>query len=204
MSEIKITYEVLVDLFRNEKKTSEIQKLDPDFYDLVLDYLSSKYQEYQESRKESGIFGGEDAKRLETQIANIKRLLTNIYELRSQKIISMAQNAARANTKIDTSNLLSSELSFYYHLVSLFKSFRKGILSNVLSLKRIEVPKELDAVEEVEKKKKTKVKVIFLASIPQILAEDGKKYGPFEKDEIGFIPPKLASILISKKRCKEL
>ena len=197
---IKITYDVLVDLFRNEKKQSELQELDESFLQDVLDYLKEKQHAYEESLKESELFVDEDVKKLERQLNNIRKIISSLYEKREEKIIKMAINKAKAkNAIIDTSKMLEHEKKLFESLVFTLKSFREIILESILKLKEPEFPKELNFSVGGNNKKK-KIKVRFLQPIPNFVDVDGKVYGPYDVNEIDLLPENVAEILLKKKK----
>ncbi len=197
---IKITYDVLVDLFRNEKKQSELQDLDDSFLQDVLDYLKEKQQAYEEALKESELFVDEDIKKLERQLNNIRKIISNLYEKREEKIIKMAINKAKAkNAIIDTSRMLEHEKKLFESLVLTLTSFRDSILENVLRLKEPKLPKDLN-FNMTDDQKKKKIKVRFLQPVPSFVDVDGKVYGPYDVNEIDLLPENIAEILLKKKK----
>ena len=106
-NDIKITYEVLFDIFRREKNREELQKLDNTFYIDIITYLREKDAILNDkiSKNESK----EELKKLTIQLENIHKLLRELYDRRERKIIVMALNKVRIHQNIiNTSAMLTT------------------------------------------------------------------------------------------------
>jgi DNA replication initiation complex subunit (GINS family) len=44
----------------------------------------------------------------------------------------------------------------------------------------------------------------FLHSVPKFVADDLNIYGPFEQEDMSFLPKKTANLLINRKRAEEI
>ncbi|RMF05510.1 hypothetical protein D6764_04570 [Candidatus Woesearchaeota archaeon] len=216
--EIHITYDTLVDISRRERNKPELQKLDNTFYSDVLKYLAEKKKILDEIKAKSGAFDSQEQKAL-FQINNAKKLVRDIYERRERKIIAMALNRSRTGSDIiDTSTLLDDEKKLYEELVSVLDRFRKGVLNNVLSMKkpvlREEKPSKPAQEEETKSQKEEQdsreepsedyVLVRFLHAVPRFVGTDLSAYGPFEEEDIAKLPKDVARVLISKGRAEEI
>ena len=200
MAETIITYETIYEKLRKEKYDPEIQQLPESFFSDVIEYLKEKQIILETQKSQTSMFSSEIEK-TEKQVQNIKKILRELYERRESKIIQLALFASRAGTQTDISNLLPEEQEFYKNVVEVLDLCRKGILKNILSLKypSIDRPKDIKAENE------EKVKLVrFISSVPKFMGEDLNIYGPFSEEDIAALPPKVASLLIKKKRVKEV
>ena len=105
--EINITYETLFDLLRREKTREELQKLDPEFFNDVIDYVKEKTKSYYELKDKTDLFAADERLKADKQLQNIKKIIKEIYERREKKIIALAVDSSRMfSTVIDKSALL--------------------------------------------------------------------------------------------------
>ncbi|MBW2978339.1 hypothetical protein KY331_05830 [Candidatus Woesearchaeota archaeon] len=209
--EINITYETLHELLRREKNREEIQKLEVGFLNDVADYLKEKIELGLQQRNKKDLFAAEETRKAELQLANIKKILRELYEKREKKILHMAIDASRSTTSlIDTANLLKEEKRIFDELVDLLNKYRKGVLYHLMegmnpSIKE-EVPKsepEPKPVEEPKEKKVTKL-IRFVTAVPKFVGQDLEVYGPFEENDMANLPTKIADVLVGKSRAEEM
>ena len=200
MADTIITYEAIYEKLRKEKYEPELQKLPESFFKEVIDYLKEKQAIGETQKSQQNMFPAEAAK-TEKQIENVKKILKELYERRESKIIQLALYSSRTKTPIDTSSLLSEELSMYKELVSNFNNYRSSILQSLLELNipRINQPKDI----KMQSQEKTKL-VCFLNPVPKFMGEDLNVYGPFVEQDVAALPPRVASVLIKKKRAQEI
>ena len=85
--EVNITYETLFELLKREKDMTDLQKLDPNFFNDFVDYLNEKSKVLD---KEDSLFSYDEKKKVEKQIDNAKRIIKEIYERREKKILNIA------------------------------------------------------------------------------------------------------------------
>ena len=209
-NEINITYETLFEVLRREKTRDELQKLDPTFFDDVVNYLKEKVNALEHLKHKSDLFAVEEQKKAEKQLENTKKIIKELYERREKKIISMATDASRTfSTIIDTTAMLNKEKMFFDYLVELLNRFRKGILFSIMEAKppEIEKPKQEEpGTKEAPAPAETpEDKLIrFTHSVPKFFGENLEEYGPFEKEDIAKLPTSVANILIGKQRAEEI
>ncbi len=195
-----ITYESIYEKLRKEKYEPELQKLPESFFKEVIDYLKEKQAIGETQKSQQSMFPSEAAK-TEKQIENVKKILKELYERRESKIIQLALYSSRTKTPIDTSSLLPEELSMYKDLLNKFNFYRSGVLKNLLELNLPVVDKHKDI--KTQDQEKTKL-VCFLNSVPKFMGEDLNIYGPFIEQDVASLPPRVASLLIKKKRAQEI
>jgi len=214
--DININYETLFEIFRKEKSTEELQKLDPYFFQDVVAYLNEKKKEADNSKTQTRLFDA-SIETNEKQFQNIKKLVREIYERREKKIISMALNKSRIPSDIiDDSFFFYEEKKMFEELVHLLNGFREGVIDNILNLSppnlgelnrkgpEAEDFKNVFYASGEEKKKSPFTVVRFVHPVPQFVGSELERYGPFEEDEIAKLPTEIAEILIEKGRAESL
>jgi len=202
MSEI-ITYETLYEILRKEKTSSELQKLDENFFQNVVKYIREKSEILESQKKKTSIFASVEIVKTQKQLENIKRILKELYERRENKILQLALFSSRTSQKKENMGLLKEEKNFHQKVENILTSYRKDILFKILSKKlpKIEEPKDIKI--ENENKNKTKL-VRFLHSLPKFVGDDLNIYGPFEAEDITNLHHKVAKVLIKKRRAQEI
>ncbi len=131
--EIVISYDTLFEILRNEKTKEDLQKLSESFFNDVVNYLNEKQTELDEKHDQKELFENDDKERKIQQVANIKKIIKDIYERREKKIMNMALNKSRFSASmIDTSALLDQEKVFYDTLIKLFDGQRENILVKLI------------------------------------------------------------------------
>lgn len=220
-----LTYESLFELLRLEKESGELQKLDPGFLDDLKAYLSEKVR--------AATVGDVDAEELERrsrQLANIRKLVRELFERREKKIVQLALSKTRVDKlTIDSSALLPQEKAFFDSLVRLFLENRTAVLLPILNTQlALSAERKSEGVENTAPAASVKAnkdepaswsartaqlehsasqglkKVRFLRSVPQFVGPDLDIYGPFELDETAELPPEICAVLVDKRNAEEL
>ena len=139
--EINITYETLFEFAQREKSREELQNLGNTFYEDVLHYIQEKVKILQEDKGTLDNFSEEEKEKTRSQLDNIKRILTQLYERREKKIINMAIHKSREPaTLVDESVMLEHESEMYAQFTNLLDKYRKEKLVSLLSAKPTEQP----------------------------------------------------------------
>jgi DNA replication initiation complex subunit (GINS family) len=200
MSEVIITYETLYELLRQEKFKTELQKLSPDFFKNVVNYLNEKESIIKSQSVKDNIFASTEVEKTKTQLKNVKNILKEIYDKREAKILKSAQFNSRTQTLPDTSSMLAEEESLYHQLQNTLSQSRKGILFNVLN-------KNLPTYEQqkpLKRENKTdSIQIQILQSIPEFVGPDLEVYGPFEVNQSIKLPLMIANNLIQNKQAQK-
>lgn len=132
--EINISYETLFELLMREKNRDPIQKLGKTFYSDVADYIASKKQLLKSRKQDLATFSESDAMKIEVMIANVNKIVRELYEKREKKIVNMAISRCMTGSDMgDVSNLIADEARMYKDFVSLLLRFREEILARVIS-----------------------------------------------------------------------
>ncbi len=205
MNEI-ITYEKLYDLLRKEKSSQELQKIDRDFFRSVVEYLKEKEAIAESQRGKESIFSGE-ADTTVKQVANIKKLIKELYEKREYKTMQLAMFASRIGDKEIPPALLAEERPLFLDIVNILNVYRESVVQNVID-KRLPTPGEQPKSikrDFVDDKKQSDTKVVrFMHAVPKFVANDMNTYGPFDEEDTAILPNKAADVLIDKKRAEEI
>jgi DNA replication initiation complex subunit (GINS family) len=202
--EVIITYETLYEILRKEKYRQELQKLPDSFLYDVVKYVTEKTAILESQKSKDSVFARKEIDATQKQLQNLKRLIKEIYERRETKILQLAVYSSRSDLKAkEIENMLPEELKFYECLKDNLNHFRNGILTSMIEGKIPEVdePKEL----KTQKKQENLLKRIrFIYPVPTFTGTDQEIYGPFEREDIGNIPIKIANLLIKKQRAELL
>ncbi|MFW6026224.1 MAG: hypothetical protein ACOCRX_07765 [Candidatus Woesearchaeota archaeon] len=200
---IEITFETLYEILRLEKSNPDLHTLPEDFYENILKYLFQKEENLADIKKEADVFSSGEKERLQREYNSAKNMVEKIYEIREKKLVDMAINKSRMpKTVIDKRKLNDYEKEFFYGLVSYFDQFRKGILKNVISLKKPELKFTNDnrnVNSDSNENKRRKVR--FKRNVPKFVWKDLSEHGPYEKNEIAILPKELAKHFVEDNLC---
>ncbi len=156
--EITLSYELLFELVRREKNRDDLQKLPKNFYPKLSEYLKEKQKAL--SQENSDLFTPEEIEKTRVQIQNTKKLISDLFERREKKIISLALNKIRTQSAIiDTSAVLREETHFYEKLMQILSEFRGEVLLNLHNkslLNYIPRPHEYQETKKEEVKQETR------------------------------------------------
>lgn len=228
---LKITYETLFELARREKQRGELQKLDESFIDDVKGYVADKKALVQAQSHKHDLETSTKKSRLLTQLDNIKNLLRDLYERRERKIVNMAINRVKVNSKIaGEQSLLIAEQDYYNALIASFREFRQKIYLDLINASHSsvsasaplaqspEIKSETEAKPDIEEKAKEAkfsdastlpktdkngVPLKFLVDVGKFYDEDLSVYGPYKANDEARLPGKLADVLIKKGAAEE-
>ncbi len=170
-----ITYSEIQRIYRAEKRTPALCKIDKNFYRDVSELISQVEEEHRKS---------------------IRKMVEDIYIRRRNKILMQVMRT------FDTEpmNALPSEKRLYWDIVDLLKRFEIEIEEKPAEVKRGEKKdKEIASVidrKEREDTRISKIRLRILKAIPSIIGSDTNRYGPFEAGDEAEIPIKTARILV--------
>ena len=201
MDKVNITYETLFDMLRNEKNREELQKLEPNFFEDLIQYISDK-KELLAHDHDSELFSELEKEKTIKQLENIKKLVRELYERREKKIMYMALISSRTGSLLDDSALLKEEKQLFDAIIEVLNNSRVGVLFKVLKAQKPELMPTIKQ-EIKETPKETKL-VRFTHAVPKFLSKDLEVYGPFEEEDIANLPIEIANVLISKGRAEEI
>lgn len=175
-----MTFESLFETARKEKE-QDLQEIPSTFYDDAYFYYKNKKESLDRIKNKDDPFSRAEQEKLEDEIINIKRLLKDIFDRRTKKIIDLAFNSARADGIIEIA-MISEEKEFFSKILMQLKEHRQNGLNSIFELK---------------KSQKKRIKIT--KKIEAFLGPDQKEYGPFEPELSTSLPEEIASILIKNE-----
>ena len=208
LQEVVITYETLFELLKRERERSDLQKLEPGFFNEIISYVKDKKK--MRDAKSDSVFAPEERKKTERQLENIYKILRELYERREKKIIQLALDKSRTHSNlIDSSTLLKEEKVFFDAITDLLDSYREAILYTVMNeklpfMQPLEDKKPVAEFKSaLEIRKNTKL-VRFAYPVPKFVGPELEEYGPFEEEDIASLPAEIADVLINKGKVEEI
>src|SRR3989338_2197645 len=154
--EINITYETLFELLKREKDTTDLQKLEPNFFNYFVDYLNGKKNML---GREDTLFSYDEKNKVEKQIENAKRIIKEIYDRREKKILiwlALQKSKTKSNV-MDTSSLLEHEKRLLDEIVKVLDVFRAEIINNILDGKHAsKITAKKEGINEADNAKEPK------------------------------------------------
>ena len=181
------SYARLLDAWRRERRSDELQALPEGFYAEMVEY-SSRLREQTRMIDKTSLKGRISVKEKE----NAERMLREISDLRVRKIVlAELDGVALAGT-----TLTGEERSLLGDLRGLLSAHESKLKSILMG----RVP-QVDAKPQP----RTGLKVVrFLQAVPAIMGIDMKTYGPFEPEDLVSIPAENAENLIRRGIAKEV
>ena len=215
--DLKKEYEQLYQHWLNEFQQIDLTQLTEDLFN-KYQHLINKINNFRLNNKE----------KIKDRIINSYKdnfnfLFNDFLKIREIKIL----NSALALQEIDLNNLIEAERLFYQNLVSGIKGFKKVKAISIFEdsfdkeIKQIQKTqvKELKNAEEINQEivnlnSDTNFKakddqynytlIRFLKKTPALVGIDLINYGPFEKEDITFLPYKNAKIILSEKFAEKI
>jgi DNA replication initiation complex subunit (GINS family) len=209
MSDVKITYEVLFELFRLEKSKEELQKLDSGFVLDVQGYLAERKR-----LVDGSLYSEAEKEKARNQLNNVTRILKDLYDRREKKIVNLALNKVRTRSDlIDISALLDEERMLFDMLVAALFRAREDVRARLLEAKaskapeprktEVKEPEEPKDLKISDKTNETKVNLRFLEDLPKFVGLDLEIYGPFQKGDESELPVEIADLVVSKGQAEK-
>ena len=208
--EVNITYETLFELLKREKDMTDLQKLEPSFFDNFIEYLNEKKDMMS---RDDALFSYDEKKKVEKQIDNARRLIKEIYERREKKILNIALIKSRTKSHvIDTSSLLDNEKKFLDEIEKVLNAYRENVIYHIMDGKQVsqikhqekEAKEEINAASDAEEETKTTKLVRFLYPVPKFVGTELEEYGPFAEEDIANLPAEIADLLVGKGKVEEI
>jgi len=172
-------YYELSEVWKRELGSIELEKLPPDFYIRVADYVRKLREETRMLDKRTA-----KANLLRKEMENVKRMVHELIQERCRKII-------RKSTRGDEipDDVLAVEEKDIYRKISPFAETMSNFAIEIL---RGHLPK----VNLEQKHRRTTLR--FLKDVPAIIGADMKAYGPFKVEDVASVPVENARILVKQ------
>jgi DNA replication initiation complex subunit (GINS family) len=172
-------YSELYDLWKRELQNVELEKLQPDFYSKLADYLRKLKEESRMLDKRTA-----KARLLRSETRNVKRMLREVVRARYSKLMRKAADGEKVSSDVLTveeERLLKGVLP----LAEAYQIFAKNLFRGHLQ--------QMD----IEPERKSVV-LRFVKDVPAIIGADMKPYGPFNIEDVASLPAENAKILIKQ------
>jgi DNA replication factor GINS len=169
-------YDEVYEAWRHELENTELEKLRPEFYSRVAEYMKRL-------REDSRMLDKRTLKTnlLEAEMRNAKRMVHELVLTRYRKIIGKVAKGE----EIAANSLAPQEKTVYSRLSPLaeaFKDFAKEIIRGRIPTIKIEGEHR-------------KIVLRFLKDVPAIIGADMKTYGPFKSEDVASLPVENTKIL---------
>ena len=178
-------YDELFDAWMEEKNKSALQKLSPNFYDRLLNYVK-RIREERRMLDDKTIRG----RLIEKEEENVTRLTEELVSIRYKKIWDYIHDGGSPPSSLLTHeeiNLFSKTLDSY----DSYRDLAKSLLHGQTKKRSKSGPKGFKVVR-------------FIREMPQLIGADLKTYGPFKQDEVATLPDENARNLIKQGIAAEI
>lgn len=190
-------YDELFAAWKLEKDSETIQPLPSDFFGKALDYLSKLKESLSREKAGSSI---ESARNKE--IKYTEYMLTNLLEMRARKIALLS---LEDSAKLD-SILVGVEVELGNSLRDLMRDYRKQSAEPGSSFvtKTEESPKMGEHLRTAVQEDSSLILLRVLQPIPRLVGVDLDEYGPFQPEDLVFLPRENALVLIARGVASEV
>jgi len=169
-------YDELYEIWRKELESANLEKLAPDFYSRMADYLRRLKEESRMLDKRTV-----KASLLKNELQNVKCMLRGLIWARYRKLIKKAAEGQ----KVPSGSLTVEEEKMHagvFPTAAAYQNFAKNLLQGRVPNMNVEL-----------EHKRTVLR--FLRDIPAIIGADMKTYGPFNAEDVASLPAENAKIL---------
>jgi DNA replication factor GINS len=172
-------YAELSAVWKRELENAELEKLPPDFYSNLANYLKKLREESRMLDKRTV-----KASLLRKEMRNVRHMVKGLIETRYRKIVRKLS----AGEEIPRDVLTPEEEKIclrVFPLTEAMRNFAKGVLRG-----------HLTDVSVQNQHKRTVLR--FLKDVPAIIGADMKAYGPFKVEDVASLPVENAKILVKQ------
>jgi DNA replication factor GINS len=173
-------YEELYNAWKREKLEKDLQGLSKNFYEELSQYVR-RLKESQRALDEKTV----KAKLLSDELERVKKLSSQLVEMRFRKIIDMTLK----NAAIPLSFFTREEERIFENLSKIVK-LHNEIKSRILE------GKDVETLLSPRKEEAKKILVRFTCDVPAIIGIDMKQYGPFKSEDVAALPRQNAEALL--------
>jgi DNA replication factor GINS len=172
-------YNELYEAWKREVESGELEKLQPDIYSRIADYVKRLKEEGRMLDKKTV-----KAKLLEVEMRNVKRMIHELVQTRYKKMVGKLVQGEGLRFDV----LTAEERKLYGGVLPLAEAYPnliEGILHGKLQKEGVET-------------KHNRAVLRFLKDVPAIVGSDMKTYGPFQAEDVATLPTGNAKILIKR------
>jgi DNA replication factor GINS len=172
-------YDELYDAWKRELENTELEKLLPNFYSRIADYLRRLKEEGRMLDKRTV-----KASLLKNEMRNVKRMVHELIQTRYRKLVKKAAKGERFSSGF----LTTEEKKNYAGVLPVAEAYH-NLAENILR----------GYVQKVNVEEKHKNAVLrFLKMVPEIIGADMKTYGPFKIEDVASLPLRNSKILVKQ------
>jgi len=213
MGDDLITYQKIRDIQRDERSSTALSKLPENILEMIQSYLNEKKNFLEKNADEKNLFSVDKFSRAEYELKNAKVAIQNIFDTRHKKVIEKAFQISKNNIKIkDTTNMIYFEKRIFLQLVDIFDNYNNNCINAIISHKKpifdIICEKNEEQALKIDKdiliKEKDKKLIKIINPVPSFVWEDNSKFGPFNPEDIVFLPEKISELLIRQRMAEEV
>ncbi|MDD2678737.1 MAG: hypothetical protein PHT91_03405 [Candidatus Nanoarchaeia archaeon] len=213
MGDDLITYQKIREIQRDERSNTALVKLPENVLEVMQNYLNEKKGFLEKNSDEKNLFSVDKFSRAEYELKNAKIAIQNIFDTRHKKIIEKAFQVSKNNMKIkDTTNMIYFEKRIFLQLIEIFDNYNQNCINAIISHRKpiFDVsckedegqPLKID--EDILNKEKDKKLIKIINPVPSFIWEDNSKFGPFNPEDMVFLPEKISELLIRQKMAQEV
>lgn len=182
---MQFSYDEVRRIHRLEKASTKPVELSPDFYTELAEFLVKERAAYMQSLKTFSVAKTRN-------FTNLKKMVEEIFALRSKKILGRALVASRTNEASDE-NLAIPERKMFRNLLSELERHNR-LLGQLFAADGKKAKESIKGIDNTG--------VRILTDIPAFVGADMSEYGPYAKDQTVELPCKVAKLLVAKKFAK--
>jgi DNA replication factor GINS len=174
-----MAYNEIYEAWKRELESSELEKLPPDFYSKISDYMKKL-------KEESRMLDRRTAKAylLKKELRNAKHIINDLIQARYRKLVGKMVKG----TKVP-SDFLTIEEEKVYKGIQPFAEAYSSFVKEILGGRSAKI-----SVAQDHKR----LALRFLQDTPSIIGADMKAYGPFKTEDIASLPVENAKIMIKQ------
>lgn len=169
-------YSELYEIWKQELENIELEKLPPNFYSKIADYLRKLKEESRMLDKRTA-----KANLLNKELKNAKRMIKDLIKARQKKL---AKKIVKSE-KVPLDSLTAEETRVYTGILPFMEAYSR-FLKEILSGRSAII-----SVVQIHKR----LLLRFLKDTPSIIGADMKTYGPFKTEDIASLPVENAKIM---------
>lgn len=180
-------YDELRRIYRLEKNTSKLVKVDKTFFADLQEFVEKERQDYLNFLKEGNFTKAKD-------FTNLKKLVEELLSLREKKLLNAALISSRTEESPE-SNLCDDELKTFNKLLKILQDHREMYM---------QLFEASESARKAKGRDLNKISLRILREVPSFVGVDMKEYGPFSPNQSIELPLKTAELLIERKLAESI
>ncbi|MBN2067616.1 MAG: hypothetical protein JW744_04065 [Candidatus Diapherotrites archaeon] len=174
-----LDYDELMRIYRLEKNSPKHVEVSETFFNDLKGFFGSERELYLKSLKDI-------TSSRASSFSNLKKIVEQVFSLREKKLLNKALIASRTG-ELENGHLTLQEKDTLKQLLTVLSKHQQ-VLGEIIG--------SGEGKQQSGEKKKVSVKL--LKDVPAFVGTDMQEYGPFQKDKVVDVPPKIASLLLGR------